>query len=214
MVLYNGMFFLKRGLSIVKRSKVISYLAGAFGLAAIVVLGATLFYPYSALSLHKSYAYKPYKVTNDEGKTYKQELDEFRKSYEKDLEALMEKDGADRTVTYTQFLMENFEESWLVSKKRVPINMETFEAMVFKLDATKEALLLLLTEEKYTTDERQQLVQLVQYIDSMKDDIDLTRYGNLTRKETKTMLGNLYVEYMGLFMHYTNFYEGVMERTG
>ena len=70
----------------------------------------TWFYPFSPFSIHQSYIYKPGEVLYGHDKTYKDILNEFKKSYEKDLNDDLKSNDTNFTVDRTQYILPIFEQ--------------------------------------------------------------------------------------------------------
>ncbi|WP_053217297.1 hypothetical protein [Virgibacillus senegalensis] len=73
-------------------------MVGAVGFVLVIILAVTWFYPYSIFSLHKTYAYKPDPVMVD---GYLEDVEQFKDTFEKDLDEMESEKPIDLTENRT-----------------------------------------------------------------------------------------------------------------
>ena len=110
----------------------------------------TWFYPYSPVSINKSYAYQPKKVLFN-GKSYNEILNDFKESYEKDLNADLVNDYPNLTINQTQHILPIFEQDWLISKDAVSINSMKLDTILVEVKQVREVMLSLVIQADYTS---------------------------------------------------------------
>lgn len=159
----------------------------------------TWFYPYSLLSVHKSYSFKPDPIVVRE---YISELDKFKNDEVKDSKNNL-------TKKYTQqFILQTYEQDWLTQDKITHMNRFELEKMTQKIEEAKQDLLLLIIQMDYSKDARQSLVDCFENLSSLEDAINSIRTDrNLSRAVVKNEYHNLYQSFYGSFLLFRTFYE-------
>lgn len=175
------------------------------GLFVFFILTMTWFYPYSLMSIHKSYTFKPDPVVVDQ---YTKDLNEFKSSYEKDLEEQDEEVDIDLTIDRTQYMIPLFEQDWLISKEPVKISVEDLGNILFEVKNARKTLLGLLAQEDYTQNQKQDLIISIEGLLSLEEDImEIQNAKAESRKTLKIQMNNLRGSFINNFMRYENFYE-------
>lgn len=193
----------------------VSWLIGGISLLIILfVFFISWYYPFSTISLSKKYTYKPSIVLyNDQ--TYEEILNEFKVSYEQDLQREKKKapENRDQTVVQLEEAFSVFEQTWLMKKELITMDPRQLEEMFRKANKWQDILLRLLTEGDHTTDENIQLVESLNQALARKDDIWLLKEGDLlSRTEMQTMLDNLRHQFhRDVEVFFTSFYKEVRE---
>lgn len=169
------------------------------------VLIVTWYYPYSFISIHKSYSFTPDPVVVDE---YRKDVNEFKHSYEKDFDQLTTGSKYDLTIDFTQYLLPLFEQDWLVSKGPVKMSRKDLDNILFEVKNARKTLLGLITKEDYTQEQRQYLVHSIESLLSLEEEIDTIKTGSAeSRKTLKIQFSNLHGSFQSSFMTYEIFYE-------
>lgn len=185
-----------------KTKKIIVSLVGLF---VFFILLMTWFYPYSFISIHKNYSFTPDPVVVD---GYVKDLNEFKSSYEKDLDELTTGRNNDLTTDRTRYLLPLFEQDWLISKESVKMGVGDLGNILFEVKNARETLLGLLTQEDYTQEQRLYLVNSIEILLLLEEDIVDIKTGKAeSRKTLKTQISNLRVRFMSNFRMYESFYE-------
>ncbi|MRH42589.1 hypothetical protein GH741_07815 [Aquibacillus halophilus] len=178
---------------------------GLVGLFVIVILIMTWFYPYSIFSISKSYSFTPDSVVADE---YLKDLNEFKNTYEKDLEELTTDRNIDLTTDRTQYLLPLYEQDWLVSTEPLKMSMEDLDEILFEVKNNRKILLELLGREDYTKEHRQYLINNLESLLSLEEEIiDIKTEKAESLKTLKIQFGNLHGSFVNNFMMFEIFYE-------
>lgn len=142
----------------------------------------TWFYPYSSLSLHRSISYSPdpYLV---EG--YTEKMNGLSKKY-------AEGSGDDLTMDRLQYILQMYDQEWLLSEKAVVMTEEDLENVAFDVKEARNELIDLSFEEPYSADVKKQLrlsiencLAIEESLEALKDtdflnrDLLQNQYGNL-----------------------------------
>lgn len=189
-----------------KRSALI--LAAAAVLAVFIGF-MTYAYPFSPFSVSKQLAYKPgLLLYNDQ--TYEQLYNETKKRHEK----RMARPEKNITIIRSETAFETFGSSWLF-EENVIINRRQLEDIRSGLTGWRSSMLLLLTEENYTKEQRTYLVSNIEEALRMEEVLTQLENGSYyTRKEIKTLAENLRRAHQRAFEIYVStFYERVLEDT-
>lgn len=196
------------------RNKRRNWLIG--GIIAIVICFIfimTWIYPFSSVSFYKSYTYRPTVILyNDQ--TYEEMINAFKKDYENEYKLEVEKSVEDRndTVIRIEPIFQVFEEDWLVSRDPVKMNHARLEDMQNDVAQWLQILLDLLARENYATEERIELVNIVNRTLTLDENIRYIRENKyLSRNELNRLFGNLRHQFhMDFEVFVTTFYEEVM----
>lgn len=116
---------------------IIFSLLGLMSIIGIFIFIMTWFYPYSFFSVQKSYDYEPYYISSN-GAEYSELINEFKNSYENDLEADSINKDTNLTVDRTQYVLPLFEQEWLVSKEPLPFDELKLDTILLKVKQSKE----------------------------------------------------------------------------
>lgn len=173
-----------------------------------IILFLTWFYPYSPLSLAKSFTYKPKEVLyNDQ--TYDRMVHEFKAVYEKELEQGLEKTDRFATINRVQYILLAFEQDWLLTTEPVTMNKKELDSMLYFVAQSRDILLQLIAQENYTSEEKVYAVDMLRNFLKLEDDIRQIKHGSyLSRKELAISYGNLREEFRSDFEQFvTTFYD-------
>lgn len=185
--------------------KVKRIIISVIGLLVFSVLIMTWFYPYSFISVYKSYSFTSDPVVVDE---YMMDLNKFKSSYERDLDEQTPGNIYDLTIDSTQYLISLFEQDWLVSKKPVKMSIKDLDNILFAVKNARKALLRLIAKENYTQVQRQYLVDSIESLLSLEEEIINIKTGRAeSRKTLKIQFSNLHVSFINNFMMYEIFYK-------
>lgn len=167
----------------------------------------TWLYPYSTFSVYKSYSFKPYKILFND-KSYKEIVNEFKASYEKDLKDNSDNKNINLTINRTQYILPIFEQDWLINKDSVSFNSMKLDSMIFEVQEVREILLKLIVQVEYTSEQRGYLVDIIRNLLSLEENIaELKNNKYITRSGLKRQFSNIYVEYTNNFRYFVTFYE-------
>ncbi len=178
---------------------------GVVGLFIISFVIMTWFYPYSFVSVYKSYAFKPDPIVVDQ---YVNDLEEFKSSYQEDLDELTTESNYDLTIDRTQYLLPLFEQDWLVSKVPVKMSIDDLGEILFEVKNARKILLELIANEDYTQEQRHYLVNSIESLLSLEEEIVDIKTGIAeSRKTLRIQFNNLHGSFLGNFMMFEIFYE-------
>ncbi|MFD1019575.1 hypothetical protein [Thalassobacillus hwangdonensis] len=175
-------------------------------LALVVLLGGwTWLYPYSPFSLHKSYSFTPDPVVVD---GYAADLGEFKRTYEKDLDALHADEGYDYITGQTQYILPLFEQEWLLTKEPVSMSMVDLGNLLFEVKTVRKTLLDLLGREDFPQEKRMDLVTTLEGVLALEEAIVDMKTGKAeSRKTLNIQYRNLHGSFLNNYMRYEIFYE-------
>ncbi|MBO0589630.1 hypothetical protein [Sporosarcina sp. E16_8] len=187
------------------------------GVAVFFLLFMTWLFPFSPISIYKSYTYKPVKVLYINDKSYEDILNEFKESYEKELSKEFKNtrntshNSINLTIDRTQYILPIFEQDWLVSTKPVTIDKNKVDQMLRDVIQSRNTLLMLVAQENYTSEERVYLVDIINSILRLEEEIRYVKDGKyFSRIELNTLLDNLGDSFRFNFdIFVTTFYERV-----
>ncbi|WP_283152771.1 hypothetical protein [Guptibacillus hwajinpoensis] len=160
----------------------------------------TWFYPYSSLSLHRSISYSPDPYLVED---YTEKMNGLSKKY-------AEGSGDDPTMDRLQYILQMYDQEWLMSEKAVVMTKEDLDNVAFDVKEARNVLIDLSFEETYSADVKKQLrlsiencLAIEESVEELKDANLLTRdlaqiqYGNLhgTFDSSLRTLGTMYARY-------------------
>ena len=181
----------------------------------------TWVYPYSKISVYKSYTYDKGLVLKD-GKTYGEIVQKFKKRLEFDYEEIdhviqdrLETDYEEiehiRTVNSTHYILPLFEQDWYTKEDAVTIKKQDLEIMLAHVKNTKSTLLNLMQYEDYSSEATMYLIALIYGLNSMEEDIRLIQHEPfLSRGDISRSFRNLRENQRSLFYTFTVFYDLVL----
>ncbi len=170
----------------------------------------TWFYPFSHFSAHKSYTYKPGKVLYNDDQTYKDILNEFKESYEKELDNEFENtnNGIDLTIDRTRYILPIFEQDWLIGTDPVSMDKNKLDKMLVDVKQTTDSLLDLVANEDYTSQEKGYLINSIKNFLRLEESITrLKEEKYFSRNELSNLFGNLRNHFRSNFDLFVTFYE-------
>lgn len=171
----------------------------------------TWIYPFSPLSINKSYDYQQKKVLHN-GKTYNEIVNDFKESYENDLNADSVKDTTNLTIDRTQYILPMFEQEWLISKDAVSIDSLKLDTILSEVKSAREVMFSLLEQVDYSSEHRGYLIKIIKSLLLLEESIvDLKDEKFATRSELNRRLKNLSNDFSFNFSLYTSFYERSFE---
>ena len=181
---------------------------GAGVCIVLVIAFLSWYYPLSPFSIHQSFTYHPGSQTHN-GKTYEEEVDQFKVVYAKDLAKDLESDNYNPTVNRTQFILPVFEQDWLLGRESKTIDKEKLDEILFDVQQARNTLLNLVSEGDFSREERVYLVDSLNNFLNLEESIRSIRNGNyFSRSDLQRMLGNLQGEFRASFDNYTTvFYD-------
>ncbi|WP_433747705.1 hypothetical protein [Falsibacillus pallidus] len=168
----------------------------------------TVYYPLSPFSLNQSFTYHPGLETHN-GKTYKQELNEFKAAYEEDLKESSASSDINFTVERAQYILPIFEQQWLIGTDSKSIDKDNLSRMLFDVEQARNTLLNLVSEGDYDKEEKEYLVDNIKDFLSIEESIrQIKDRKYFSRRDLQTLLGNLRGDFRSEFNLYTtNFYD-------
>ncbi|ARJ37501.1 hypothetical protein CSV71_15535 [Sporosarcina sp. P21c] len=189
-----------------RKRKILGIGSGIF--IILVIAFISWYYPLSLLSIDQSFAYSPDTETHN-GKTYEEEIGEFKAAYEKDLKMDLESNNYNPTVNRTQFILPIFEQQWLIGMDSKTIDKDKLDRMLFDVQQARNTLLDLVSEGDYSREERVYLVDSINNFLKLEDSIRFIRTGTyFSRSDLHRLLGNLQAEFWAGFDYYTTvFYD-------
>ena len=181
---------------------------GSVVMIVLVIAFITWYYPLSFFSIHQSVTYHPGSNTHN-GKTYEEEIGEFKAAYEEELKKDLESDNYNPTVNRTQFILPIFEQEWLIGTDSKTIDKDKLDRMLFDVQQARITLLHLITEGDYSRKERGYLVDSINNFLHLEEYIRFIRNGrHFSRSDLQRMLGNLQGYFWASFNNYTTvFYD-------
>ena len=178
----------------------------------LVIAFISWYYPLSFFSIHQSFTYHPGSGTHN-GKTYEEEIGEFKAAYEKDLKKDLESDNYNPTVNRTQFILPIFEQEWLIGTDSKTIDKDKLGRMLFDVQQARNTLLVLVSEGDYSREERVYLVDSINNFLNLEESIRFIRNGKyFSRSDLQRMLGNLQGNFRASFDYYTTVFYDVSHK--
>lgn len=178
----------------------------------LVIAFISWYYPLSLFSIHQSFTYHPGSGTHN-GKTYEEEIGEFKAAYEKDLKKYLESDSYNPTVNRTQFILPIFEQEWLIGTDSKTIDKDKLDRMLFDLQQARNTLLNLVSEGDYSREERVYLVDSINNFLNLEETIRFIKNGKyFSRSDLQRMLGNLQGNFWASFDYYTTVFYDVSHK--
>lgn len=178
----------------------------------LVIAFISWYYPLSLFSIHPSFTYHPGSGTHN-GKTYEEEIGEFKAAYEKDLKKYLESDSYNPTVNRTQFILPIFEQEWLIGTDSKTIDKDKLDRMLFDLQQARNTLLNLVSEGDYSREERVYLVDSINNFLNLEETIRFIKNGKyFSRSDLQRMLGNLQGNFWASFDYYTTVFYDVSHK--
>ncbi|GGC79369.1 hypothetical protein GCM10007216_07320 [Thalassobacillus devorans] len=114
-------------------------------ITVVCVLGAVSWlYPYSPVSAKKTITYQPDEVVVEQ---YENDLSAFKDRYQRVSEG---EEEYSRTTDQVQYLLQMFEQRWLVSKEPTKVTKGKLDKIHFEVKQAREVLIGLVFEEEYT----------------------------------------------------------------
>ncbi|KQL50486.1 hypothetical protein AN964_22785 [Heyndrickxia shackletonii] len=182
---------------------------GTFIIVIIIFISImTWYYPLSPFSVNHSFTYHPGWETHN-GKTYKEELNEFKGTYEKDLKESSASDNINFTVERTRYILPIFEQNWLIGTDPKSMDKDKLSRMLFDVEQARNTLLDLVSEGDYNKEEKEYLVDTIKSFLSLEESIRQIKDGKyFSRSDLETLFGNLRGAFRSEFNLYTtNFYD-------
>ena len=178
----------------------------------LVIAFISWYYPLSLFSIHQSFTYHPGSETHN-GKTYEEEVGEFKAAYEKDLKKDLESDNYNPTVNRTQFILPIFEQEWLIGTDSKTIDKDKLDRMLFDVQQARNTLLDLVSEGDYSREERVYMVDSINNFLNLEESIRFIRNGKyFSRSDLQRMLGNLQGDFWASFDYYTTVFYDVSHK--
>ncbi|MCF6138812.1 hypothetical protein [Pseudalkalibacillus berkeleyi] len=166
------------------------------------------FYPYSALSMTKSIPFTPNSIVVEH---YKEELTTFKKKYEEQVQS-DDDVNVNRTTDRIQYLLQMFEQDWLLKKESTKMTKSKLETIHFEVKEAKQILIELAFKESYDQDSKTLLRTLLESTLYIEENIlYIINSDNHSRAESKNLLGNLHMSFVANFDHLTTFYDRYLE---
>lgn len=180
-------------------------------LAIVIVIAVAYMswnYPFSLVSMQRSFTYHPSLGTHN-GKTYEEEVNAFKDTYENDIKKFEESGEFHPTVNRTQFILPVFEQHWLIGTDSKTIDRDALYRMLHDVQQARNTLLQLVTEGDYSKEERVYLVDCIHHFLRLEESIKIIGDGTyFSRHELQRMIRNIHGDFWSTFTHYTTvFYD-------
>ncbi|WP_397538552.1 hypothetical protein [Rummeliibacillus pycnus] len=164
----------------------------------LALVAENWFYPYSFLSFNKS-------VTHDEGNSvvqqYLQDLSDFKSIY------IIEPES-DITTDRIQYILQMYEQKWLISKKPVNMKFNELDIILIKVRENREILLDLAFRENYSPMAKQYLKESIQFCFELEEKIQELKNSYFNSRITlKRQYRNLHGEFISSFDMFVSFYK-------
>ena len=186
-------------------------IVGTLSIILIFITVMTWFYPFSILSVKKSYTYQSEQVLSN-GRSYNEILSDFKKSFAKDLESDSENEYPNFTIFETRRILSVFEQDLLISNDPVSIDRVTLDVMFGDVKRVREILLDLVAQADYTSEQRKYLIDtIINNLLIMEDNITALKNDPfITRSELNWRLDNLHSSFLSVFNTFIFFYDDVI----
>ncbi|MFE6169653.1 hypothetical protein ACFVP8_17540 [Viridibacillus arvi] len=166
--------------------------------AILFLISVNWFYPYSFLSVQKTLSFDADNIVVE---AYTEELNDFAKNYEFSPEFNL-------TTERTQYILQMYEQEWLISKKPVKLKMNDLEAIIMEVKETREILLELAFRETYSHETKDYLKASLKSCLDLEERIQyLQNSQNNSRSTLTRQFRNIQGEFISNFDLYTSFYE-------
>ncbi|MDV6377873.1 hypothetical protein ORD22_06305 [Sporosarcina sp. GW1-11] len=178
----------------------------------LVMIFISWYYPFSPFSIDQRFTYQPSWETHN-GKTYNEEISEFRATYEKDVKMNVEGDNYNATVDRTQYILPIFEQEWLIGTDSKTMDKDQLDRILLDVEQARNTLLDLLSKGDYNKEERGYLVDNIKRFLSLEERIRYIRNGKyFSRSDLQRLLGNLRGEFRAGFDFYTTVFYDVSHK--
>lgn len=185
------------------------------GFGVFIVLGIAFiswYYPLSPLSIHQSFTYHPSSEMHN-GKTYEEEVGQFKAAYEKDLDKDVKSENHNPTVNRTQYILPTFEQQWLLGTESKTIDKDQLDQIFLDVQQARNTLLSLVSEGDYSREERVYLVDSINAFLELEDSVRMIRNGKyFSRSDLQRMLGTVRGDFRASFNHYTTVFYDVSHK--
>ncbi|MBM7650237.1 hypothetical protein JOC78_003222 [Bacillus ectoiniformans] len=169
----------------------------SFSIIAVFILIFSWIYPYSMLSIHKSYTYEPDPLVIKE---YVQDIKDFKRSSQADLKK------SEMTEKFMNIL-EMFQQHWLLSKKPVIMDEQQMEFLFAEVKESRHSLLQLLITEDFSKEERSFLIPAIEELLTLEESIvQLSLAHTASRATINLRCRNLHINFINCFHAYETFY--------
>ena len=171
-------------------------------IAILLLLANTYFYPYSNLSLNKSYSYN---ADNVMVRGYVKELRDFKKVYKNDLKENVFSEDITSRVDYLLLMSE---QEWLVKEEPSKMKRSNLNSLYEDMKILKESLMELESEKIFSQETESYLTYAIIRCKSIQKQIlYILNSKNDSRYDLQTLYHNLQVGFMGCFGIFTSYYE-------
>ncbi|CAM3712682.1 hypothetical protein [Mesobacillus zeae] len=166
--------------------------------ALLLLAGVNFFYPYSIFSMNKSVSYSGdrYLIAD-----YKKNLKKFKQHHNK-------QPKKERVAIKTEYILQTFEQDWLLSTKRAKIKMFELEGMLVGVKETRHILMEFSSYEKFSMETRMFLNTAIEScIEIEVILVEIMNSESESRKTLKGLLRNLHGSYLRSFDAFVTFYD-------
>ena len=171
-------------------------------IAILLLVANTYFYPYSNLSLNKSYSYH---ADNVMVRGYLKELRDFKKVYKNDLKKNV---FSEDVTTRVDYLLLMSEQEWLVKEEPSKMKRSKLKRLYEDMNILRESLMELESKENFSPETESYLTYAINRCSSIQKQIRyLLNSKNDSRYDLQTLYHNLHVGFMGCFGIFTSYYE-------
>ncbi|PGS46519.1 hypothetical protein [Bacillus sp. AFS041924] len=167
------------------------------GVILIFIILVTWFYPYSFFSFNKS-------ITYDEDnlviKDYLKEIDDFKKYYNSQTKE-------DLTNNRTQFILQMYEQDWLISKKPIKIKYQDLDKILLEVKESRQIMMDLAFQETYSKDSKEFLKYAIESCITIENSIEELKHSKYhSRKTINRQFRNIHRSIIGNFDLFVTFY--------
>lgn len=168
----------------------------------VLLLANTYFYPYSNLSLNKSYSYN---ADNVVVRGYAENLRDFKKVYQNDLKETV---FSEDITTRVDYLLLMSEQKWLVKEEPTKMKRIKLYSLYEDMKLLKESLIELESQKNFSPETESYLTYAINRCSSInKQILYLLNSKNDTRSDLQTLYHNLHVAYIACFSIFTAYYD-------
>lgn len=163
------------------------------------VIGGTWFYPYSSFSITKAISYN---AGNIEVKEYRKDLNNFKKIYDNN-----RKSKDDLTIDRTQYILQMYEQEWLLNKGPVKMQYEDLDLILIDTKNARENLMDLVFREDYSIYTKDYLRFTIEHCLAIEESIQRLKNSKAhSRKTLNRQYSNLQEDFRSNFDNFVSFY--------
>lgn len=176
------------------------------GAMIILLAGVNWQYPFSPFSITKTVTYQADPIFLDE---YKQDLEEFKAFYQRQSIVW---DPMDVTTNWTQYILQMYEQPWLLDKKTSRVKYEDLDQILMELETVRGTLIDLIFREEYKQDTKMYLKMTLEDILYLEESVEILIDSKFNlRSDLKRQLHNLHIDFDSNLDAFSTFYREYKE---